>query len=138
MAFILFLHALGAAAIGFYLLLPFVAARLRKLAPAAQSGFAGSLQSLNRFGQWLLVVQFLTGGYLISQYELSVLWMVVVIVLLIALGAVSGMLGGPLKRIAGASGGAAESDISRTGAFSAIAAALVFVLLILMYFPEIL
>ncbi|WP_199615703.1 hypothetical protein [Paenibacillus alkalitolerans] len=139
MQIVLFLHVLGSLAVGFYLLLPFVAARMGTLEPAAQVGYAKGLHNLNRVGQWLLIVQFLTGGYLISQYDLSVLWMVVVIVLFVALGAMTGMLGGPLKRVI-ASGGegkqAAQRDASRVVMFSGIAAVLVFVLLLLMYYPQ--
>lgn len=137
MNYVLFLHVLGAVAVGYYLLLPFVAPRLAKLEGGNQVGLAQGLYSFNRVGQWLLIVQFLTGGYLISKYDLSVAWMVVVIVLFIVLGAMAGMLGGPLKRIISAGGRQdAKKDISKVSAFSTIAAILLFVLLILMYLPR--
>lgn len=138
--FVLFLHVLGSLAVGFYLLLPFVAMRLSGLDPHAQVGFAKGIFGLNRIGQWLLIVQFLTGGYLISKAGVSVPWMIVVIVLFVALGAMSGMIAGPLKRII-ASGGegkaAAAKDASKLSTFSGIASLLVLVLLILMYYSDI-
>jgi hypothetical protein len=137
--FILFLHVLGSLAVGFYLLLPFVASKLASLTPQAQVGYAKGIYGLNRIGQWLLIVQFLTGGYLISKYDLTVAWMVIVIVLFLALGAVSGMLASPLKRIikqGGEGQAAAAKDASKLTTFSGIAALLVLVLLILMYYSE--
>ncbi|TLS51031.1 hypothetical protein FE782_16705 [Paenibacillus antri] len=138
--FVLFLHVLGSLAVGFYLLLPFVAMRLSGLDPHAQVGFAKGIFGLNRIGQWLLIVQFLTGGYLISKAGVSVPWMIVVIVLFVALGAMSGMIAGPLKRII-ANGGegkaAAAKDASKLSTFSGVASLLVLVLLILMYYSDI-
>ena len=134
---VLFLHALGALTVGFYLLLPFVVGRLANLNPQSQLGFARVLFGLNRIGQWLLVAQFLTGGYLISQYDKSVPWMIVVIVLFIGIGAMSGMIAGPLKRII-ANGGegkaAAAKDARKLSTFSGLGAILIFVLLIMKYF----
>jgi len=138
---VLFLHVLGALTVGFYLLLPFVVRKLAGLNPQAQVGFARGIFGMNRIGQWLLIVQFLTGGYLISKYELSVAWMIVVIVLFVALGAMSGMIAGPLKRIIAHGGegkAAAAKDASKLSTFSGVAALLVLVLLILMYYPNLL
>lgn len=134
---VLFLHALGALTVGFYLLLPFVVGRLSGLNPQSQVGFARVLYKLNRIGQWMLVAQFLTGGYMISQVGRSVPWMVAVIVVFVAIGAMSGMIAAPLKRII-ANGGegkaAAAKDASKLQTFSGIGALLIFVLLILKYF----
>ena len=137
---VLFLHALGALTVGFYLLLPFVASRLAGLNPQSQVGFARVLFNLNRIGQWMLVAQFLTGGYLISQYDKSVPWMIIVIVLFLGIGAMSGMIAGPLKRIIahGAEGkAAAAKDASKLSTFSGIATLLLLVLLVMKYFDVI-
>lgn len=138
--FIVFLHVLGSLGVGFYLLLPFVAPRLAGLNPQAQVGYAKGIYGLNRIGQWLLIVQFLTGGYLISHSGVSVPWMIVVIVLFVALGAMSGMLGAPLKRIiqhGGEGKAAAAKDASKLTTFSGISSLLVLVILILMYYRDI-
>jgi hypothetical protein len=137
--FIVFLHVLGSLGVGFYLLLPFVASKLSGLSPQAQVGYCKGIFGMNRIGQWLLIVQFLTGGYLISKSGVSVAWMIVVIVLFLALGAISGMLAGPLKRIiehGGEGKAAAAKDASKLSTFSGVAALLVLVLLILMYYRD--
>ncbi len=134
---VLFLHALGALTVGFYLLLPFVASRLAGLHPQSQLGFARVLFNLNRIGQWMLVAQFLTGGYLISQYDKSVPWMIVVIVLFLGIGAMSGMIAGPLKRIIAHGGegkAAAAKDAAKLSRFSGIATLLLLALLVMKYF----
>jgi len=138
--FVIFLHALGAVAIGFYLLFPFVAGSIKGLSPQSQTGFARVLRSLNRIGQWLLLVQFITGGYL-THGARSIPWLIVIVVLMVLLFGVTGMLGGPLKRLAGiggegGEGGAASAaDISKLTMFGAISAVLVLALLVLMYYP---
>lgn len=138
--FILFLHVLGAVSVGFYLLLPVVASKLAGMNPQAQVGFAKGIYGLNRVGQWLLVVQFLTGGYLISKSGVSVPWMIVSIVLFIIMGAMAGMMGGPLKRIiehGGEGKAAAAKDAAKLSRFSGIAALMLVVLVILMYYSDI-
>jgi len=140
--FVLFLHILGSLAVGFYLLLPFVASKLAGMNPQAQVGYAKGIYGMNRIGQWLLIVQFLTGGYLISKYDfLTVTWMIVVIVLFVVLGAMSGMLAAPLKRIiehGGEGKAAAANDARKLSSFSGVAALLVLVITILMVYPELL
>lgn len=139
--FVLFLHLLGSVGLGFYLLLPFVAMKLKGLQPAGQAGYARGIHGLNRIGQWLLIVQFLTGGYLISSSNVSVPWIIVSIVLFLALGAASGMIAGPLKRVIGQGGGnkpIVPKDASRLSVLSGAASILVLLLLILMYYRELL
>jgi hypothetical protein len=137
---IYFVHLLGALTVGFYILLPFVTARIGNLQPTAQAGYVRGLQQFNRIGQWLLILQFLTGGYMISKYELSVTWIVTVIVVFLLLGAVTGVLGGPFKRMiqAGEAGqSASASDISRAVLFSSIAAISILIQVFLMFFSDI-
>lgn len=137
--FVLFLHVLGAVSIGFYLLLPLVTAKLKGLSPQGQVGFAKVIFGMNRVGQWLLILQFLTGGYMISHSGVSVPWIIVTIVLFLAMGAMVGMLGAPLRRmIAGGDEGkeAAAKDVSKLTMFSGISAVLLVLLVILMYYSN--
>ncbi|WP_458126156.1 hypothetical protein [Paenibacillus sp. Z3-2] len=91
------LHIVGALAMGFYLILPFVVGKIRTLNAAAQEGAFASLRSLNKIAQYGLVIQLLTGGYLMTKGEYSHLWMAVVVVLLLAIAAIGGIMGKPLR-----------------------------------------
>ena len=111
--FILFLHILGAVGMGFYLVFPVFAARISSLNKQAQEGYVQALVTANRFGQFLLIVQFLTGGYLIGKYKdiiLSPAWMAVAIVLLSCCRRFLRNAGGPLKRIAKGTQTGASTD----------------------------
>ncbi|GGH14708.1 DUF2269 family protein [Paenibacillus segetis] len=93
----LFLHIVGTLGLGFYLVLPFVLGSVSKLSLAAQEGTVSAVKTLNRYAQIALVIQLLTGGYMISKGDYSVAWMVVVVVLFLAIGAFSGILAKPLR-----------------------------------------
>lgn len=97
--FIIFLHVLGSIGMGLYLLLPFLVMRLGTLAKPLQEGYAAMILAANRIGQYLLIVQFLTGGYLIADAGVSKGWIITVIVLFVAAGAVSGIISKPLKKL---------------------------------------
>lgn len=92
-----FVHILGALSVGFYLLLPFIVGKMATLSLAAQEGTAVAIRSFNIFAQVGLLIQFITGGYLMSQGDYSVAWMIVIVVLIVALFAISGMMSKPLK-----------------------------------------
>lgn len=93
----LFLHIVGTLGLGFYLVLPFVLGSVSKLSLAAQEGTVSAVKTLNRYAQIALVIQLLTGGYMISKGDYSVAWMVVVVILFLAIGAFSGILAKPLR-----------------------------------------
>lgn len=101
MTFMLFLHILGAAGMGFYLVLPFLAARFRNLSTPSQEGLADGLATASRFAQYALVIQLLTGVYLMmSGNTYTTGWIVLTILLFLAIGATSGMMQKPMRRIA--------------------------------------
>jgi uncharacterized membrane protein len=139
--FIVFLHVLGALGMGFYLVFPFLAARISSLNKQAQEGYVQALVSANRFGQSLLIVQLLTGGDLVGQDKdfLSTAWMISAIVLLVLAGACSGMLGGPLKRIAkGAQTGAGtDKDLAKIKMFSILLTVVLIAIVVLMVYRNI-
>lgn len=91
-------HILGAVFMGFYGIAPFLAGRLKTSAPAVQEGMITSMSFANRIGQIMLVIQLLTGGYLMSLGEYSVLWMILITVVFLAIGAFSGIMGSALKK----------------------------------------
>jgi hypothetical protein len=139
--FILFLHILSAVGMGFYLLFPLLAARIGSFAKQTQEGYVQALLTANRFGQYLLIVQFLTGGYLIGKNKdsISTVWMIIVIVLIILVGALTGMIGGPLKRIVKdlQAGQAVSADVAKAKTFSLLIAVLLLALVVLMVYPDI-
>jgi uncharacterized membrane protein len=142
MKFIIFLHVLGAVGMGFYLVFPVLAARIRSLNKQAQEGYVQALATANRYGQFLLIVQFLTGGYLIGKEKdtFSTAWMISVMVLVVLTGAFSGMLGGPLKRISKGTqtGAGIDKDVTKIKLFSILLTVVLIVIVFLMVYPEIL
>lgn len=138
--FILFTHLLASVAMGIYLLLPFLAGRLSGKSDAGMSGYAGLLVSANRIGQYMLVVQVLTGGYLISQGEYSHVWSAVIGLLFIGIAAVAGMMGKPLKRLRDnfQKGQSAGADAAKVRRFGMAIGLLYFAILILMKYPDLL
>lgn len=131
------LHMIGTAALGFYLILPFVVGGAQKLSPAGQEGAVSTIHIANRFAQYGLVVQLLTGGYMMSKGEYSVAWMIIVTVLLLAMFAIGGIMSKPLKQ---ALAGIREkrdikADISKLRTFSLLLAILLLVMLYFMVYP---
>ncbi|MCD1258910.1 hypothetical protein B5M42_008680 [Paenibacillus athensensis] len=121
---LLFLHVLSALLLGSYVVFPFVAGRAASLSGAAQTGFLGLLSTLNRIGQFSLIVVFLTGGGMIHAYEPPVSWMITAVVLLLIIGAVTGMMGSRIKKALTASkaGGSISADAGKVRTYSWIAA----------------
>ena len=56
---------------------------------------------MNRVGQFSLIVTFLSGGAMISQLDPmpSHLWMALAVILLVIVGAATGMIGGRIKKL---------------------------------------
>lgn len=133
----LLLHVIGAAGMGFYLVLPTLVSRASKLAGAGQAGLAEGLVSANRIAQYFLVLQLLTGGYLMSQGEYAVIWMIIVTLLFLAIGALGGIITKPLKRIAIdiQSGSSASAHIAKARVLSIIVLVIYLVIIYFMKYP---
>lgn len=129
---VFFLHMIGTLALGFYLVLPFILGQAEKLSVSAREGTLSAVGGLNRFAQYGLVLQLLSGGYMLSDGDYSVAWMVVVVVLLLALFAIGGMMGKPLRL---ASAGMRENrDVSAETAKIRMMSFLLMIVLIVMIF----
>jgi hypothetical protein len=117
---IVFLHVLGAMTAGFYLALPFI---IRSNDAVLQAAL-----KLNRVGQFALVAQFLSGGYLLSGLgkHFSFGWMGAVGGVFLLMGAFSGMLAGPLRR----------GDATKAKSRAVVLAILTVIIIFLMYVPE--
>ncbi|RAV06579.1 hypothetical protein [Paenibacillus sp. YN15] len=135
---LLFLHLVASIGMGFYLLLPFLVGRLAGPAAGSQAGYAGLLATANRIGMYLLIVQLLTGGYLLQTADYSVLWMVLIVLVFLAVAAFTGMLVKPLKRYREAvqQGKSGASEYGKIRLFSTLAGACFLLIIFLMKFPE--
>ncbi|MCQ6558543.1 hypothetical protein [Paenibacillus mendelii] len=135
--FMLFLHVLGATGMGFYIVMPVLVGRTSKLAGEGQAGLADGLVSANRIAQYFLILQLLTGGYLMSQSKYAVLWMIIVTVLFLAIAALGGIISKPLKRIVTEiqTGQSASSHIAKARMLSIIVLIIYIVILYFMKYP---
>lgn len=124
-------HVIGAVGLGYYLILPFLLLRTRSLAGEALANFAGNVHYVGRIMQFLLLVQLLTGGYMMGG-DYTMFWMTAVLVLLIAIGALAGIMGGRLKKTVKAlkSGGDGSATLASVRTLSWI----LFVALLLMVY----
>ncbi|UJF34741.1 hypothetical protein [Paenibacillus hexagrammi] len=136
----IFLHVVSALLLGAYVVFPFLAGRAASLSGAAQESFVGLLSSFNRVGQFALIVAFITGGAMIHEAGPSVPWMIVAVVLLLIIGAMTGMMGARLKKLlkAGKSGGNTSADAAKVKVYSWIAAIAVVAAVLIMTNPAIL
>ncbi|RXZ84649.1 hypothetical protein EBB07_01115 [Paenibacillaceae bacterium] len=135
--FMVFLHVIGSAGLGFYVLLPFLVSRATQLSGSGQEGLADGLLNGNRIAQYFLVLQLLTGGYLISKASYTVMWMVLVLLLFLAMSAVAGIMAKPMKRIVASlqAGQSATAHIKRTQTMSIIVLVLYGAIIYLMKYP---
>lgn len=135
---LLYIHVVSAILMGIYLVLPFLVNQVDKLSSgAAQFGFMSVLFKTNRVGQFASVVSFLTGGYLVSKDDYSVVWMVLAIVLFLAIAALSGIMGKRMRlALSEASGGSIKAQIGSIKTLSLINGVLFFLIVTLMKFPN--
>ncbi|NIK76030.1 hypothetical protein FHS15_001137 [Paenibacillus castaneae] len=133
----IFLHVLGAVGMGFYIVLPFMIGRATKLAGVGQGGLADGLLSANRIAQYFLVLQLLTGGYLVSQKDYTVAWMIIIVVLFLAIAAIGGIVSKPLKLVVSSigEGKSATSHINKARVLSLIILVIYIVIIYTMKFP---
>ncbi|WP_169087036.1 hypothetical protein [Paenibacillus sp. PL91] len=133
----LFLHVLGAVGMGFYIVLPIMVGRASKLAGVGQGGLADGLLSANRIAQYFLVLQLLTGGYLMSQADYTVAWMVIIILLFLGIAALGGIISKPLKLVVASinDGKSATAHINKARVLSIIVLVLYIVIIYFMKFP---
>jgi len=131
--FLFFLHMIGTLSLGFYLVLPFIIGRAGKLSAPAREGTLSAIGGFNRFAQYGLVIQLLTGGYMMTKGEYSVAWMVIVVVLMLAMFALGGIMSKPLRLAA--AGIRENRDVSaETGKLRTLSAFLTVALLLMVFF----
>jgi len=134
--FILLLHLIGAIGMGYYLLFPFLVNV--NLSGTQAAGYVNGLRKANRIGQFLLILQLVTGGYLVGVWDYSMLWMSLSVALLVLIGAFTGMLGGPLKRMEQrlASGESVGGEVRKARLFALLVGISFLLIVVLMKFPD--
>ncbi|WP_281885783.1 hypothetical protein [Paenibacillus sp. YYML68] len=134
---LLYIHVLTSIVMGIYLLMPFLVKHVDKLqSGAAQYGFLNVLFVSNRIGQFALILSFLTGGYMISKGNYSVLWQVLAIVLFLAVAALSGIMGKRLRlAVKESSGSAVSAQLGSIKTLATITGIIYFLIVTLMKFP---
>ena len=124
------IHVVSAILLLSYLAFPFLAGR------AGSRSMAAGLHTMNRIGQYVLVFALLSGVYMVSRAEYSVPWQIVAVLLVLALFAVTGMMGRPLKRLR--EGDADAAAMRKVRAFGSVAAVCYILLIVIMYNPNLL
>jgi hypothetical protein len=112
----LFLHVLGSIGLGFYLILPLLLRNITKLSGQTLESYLAGLFSTSRIAQYLLVIQLITGGYLMSKSEYSIAWIISSVGFFLVAAAISGIMNKNMKTTikdiqAGGSGVAQLSSI---------------------------
>ncbi|MFC0214125.1 hypothetical protein ACFFK0_16985 [Paenibacillus chartarius] len=130
-----FLHVVGGVLMGFYFLLPFLIAASSKLSGASLAGYMSVMRTMNRVGQFGLIFELLTGGYLIPKYTYNIWWLIASLVLLVAMGAVTGIMGVRMKKLidAATSGGSVDANRNSAAVLSWISAVFLLAIIFLMY-----
>ncbi|MFD0962280.1 hypothetical protein [Paenibacillus chungangensis] len=133
----LLLHVIGAVGMGFYLVLPIMLGRAPKLAGAGQGGLAEGLLSANRIAQYFLILQLLTGGYIMTKADYAVIWMIIITVLFLGIAALGGIISKPLKAVVAANeaGQSASEHIGKARVLSLVVLVLYLVMIYYMKVP---
>jgi hypothetical protein len=132
----IYLHVLAAILMGVYLMFPFLSSRIQSVSGPAQFGFVSVLFAANRAGQLALVISLLSGGYLVGKGGYSIAWMIVAVVLFLALGALTGVLGSAMRKALSDPSGAKINDhAGKIKTISVLCGCIFFVIVTMMKFP---
>jgi hypothetical protein len=124
-------------AMAIYLLFPLIAVWVRGKSPSEQSSTLSFLQWTNRIGQFVLLIQFLTGGMIMTNAKYTVWWMITITVLLVVIGAFTGMMAKPLKQwiMAAKEGNENVASASKVIIFASLNALTYAAIIYFMYHP---
>ncbi|TDG00740.1 hypothetical protein [Paenibacillus piri] len=132
----MYLHVLAAILMGVYLMFPFLSMRISAMSGAAQVGFLNVLYATNRSGQLALVISLLSGGYLVGKGGYSVPWMIVAVVLFLALGGLTGVLGSAMRKaLADPDGASIKANEGKIKSLSMMCGIIFFLIVTMMKFP---
>lgn len=133
----LFLHVLGAIGLGFYLILPLLLRNITKLTDKSLESYLAGLFGTSRIAQYLLIIQLLTGGYLMSLNDYSIAWMISSIGFFLVAAAISGIMNKSMKTTINdiRAGGNGEAQLGTIRLFSIIVSLAMIVVIYFMVYP---
>ncbi|MEX2416651.1 MAG: hypothetical protein WD424_10935 [Paenibacillaceae bacterium] len=133
----IFLHVLGAIGLGYYLILPLLLRNITKLSGQALESYLAGLFGTSRIAQYLLVIQLLTGGYLMSKNDYTVAWMISSIGFFLVAAAISGIMNKSMKTTIREiqAGGSGVAQLSSIRLFSIIVSLSMLIIIYFMKYP---
>lgn len=133
----LFLHVLGAIGLGYYLILPLLLRNITKISGQALDSYLSGLLGTSRIAQYLLVIQLLTGGYLMSKNDYSIAWIISSIGFFLVAAAISGIMNKSIKTTIKdiQAGGSGEAQLSSIRLFSIIVSLSMIIVIYFMVYP---
>jgi hypothetical protein len=137
--FIVFLHVLGAIGLGYYLVLPLLMRNITRISGQALESYLTGLYGTSRISQYLLVLQLLTGGYMMSKANYTVAWIISSIGFFLVIGAISGIMNKTMKTTIKdiQAGGSGEAHLSSLRLFSVIVSLSMLIIIYFMMYPMI-
>lgn len=133
----IFLHVLGAIGLGFYLILPILLRNITKLSGQALESYLAGIFGTSRIAQYLLVIQLLTGGYLMSKNDYTVAWIISSIGFFLVAAAISGIMNKSIKTTIKEiqAGGSGVAQLSSIRLFSIIVSIAMLIVIYFMMYP---
>ncbi|MEX1029284.1 MAG: hypothetical protein WDZ91_04460 [Paenibacillaceae bacterium] len=133
----LFLHVLGAIGLGYYLILPLLLRNITKISGQALDSYLSGLLGTSRIAQYLLVIQLITGGYLMSKNDYSIAWIISSIGFFLVAAAISGIMNKSIKTTIKdiQAGGSGEAQLSSIRLFSIIVSLSMIIVIYFMVYP---
>lgn len=133
----IFLHVLGAIGLGFYLILPILLRNITKLSGQALESYLAGIFGTSRIAQYLLVIQLLTGGYLMAKNDYTVAWIISSIGFFLVAAAISGIMNKSIKTTIKEiqAGGSGVAQLSSIRLFSIIVSIAMLIVIYFMMYP---
>lgn len=121
------------------MLFPFFIGRVAKLVAPLREGLISGLYVANRIGQYILILQFVSGGLLIYHNSYSSAWIVTVIAVFTILAAFAGLMAQPMRDLMNeqCSEQRKQSCVTRLRVYGVLISICFIILVILMKFTTI-
>lgn len=135
--FSLFLHVVGTAVLGYYLILPLLVMRTKRFEGESLEAYIENLYKSSMVMQYALILQLLTGGYLMIAGDYAVMWIILVLVFFLLIGALSGIMNKNMKSALGliSAGEQAEHPLGTARSISVLVSLSMLVILYIMMYP---